>query len=95
MTTPPEKITVECPNCRDLFDAWRRRSINLSLGDEWSPDELREASTATCPRCRQIVKLETLVVEDDLLTFRGPLNLDYSSEAGDWIKRSEQTDDAR
>jgi hypothetical protein len=39
------------------------RRSNLSLGEEWSEKDPREATTATCPRCGHLAKLETLLVE--------------------------------
>lgn len=72
MTTPPERITVECPGCGERYEDWHRRSINLSLGEPWTADELREASTATCPRCSTVVEVDTLVIENGIWKFGGP-----------------------
>ena len=50
MTSPPESIRVECPDCGHLYSDWYRPSINLSL-DDFDDDYLEEASTTTCPEC--------------------------------------------
>ena len=66
MTNPPEQITVRCPSCSREYRAWWRPSINLGLGEEWTEEEVREASTATCPTCGTKVELGTLVVDGDI-----------------------------
>ena len=71
MTSPPEQITVQCPRCGFEYEDWYRPSINLNLGDDFSEEYLREASTATCPECGFTVELSTLVVEGDVWQF-GP-----------------------
>ncbi len=71
MTSPPKKITVACPGCGTLYEDWYRPSINLSLGEDWTAEELREASTARCPSCGHAVELDTLVVKGDVWTMRG------------------------
>ena len=50
MTSPPESIKVECPDCGHQYFDWYRPSINLSL-DDFDDDYLEEASTTTCPEC--------------------------------------------
>ena len=69
MTSPPERIRVECPACGTEFEDWHRASINLNL-EQWDADDLREATTATCPACGHVVELETLTVEGDVWRFR-------------------------
>jgi len=71
VTSPPEKIEVECPVCGRHYQDWHRPSVNLSLGDDFDEEYLREASTATCPDCGHVVELDTLVVENDVWTFGG------------------------
>lgn len=63
MTSPPQRITVDCPECRELYEAWWRPSINLSLGEAWTDEEMAEAATARCPSCRHVVELEALIVD--------------------------------
>jgi endogenous inhibitor of DNA gyrase (YacG/DUF329 family) len=71
MTSPPEQILVECPSCHHVYEDWWRPSINLQIED-FDDEYLREASTATCPKCGKKVDLEVLTVEPDG-TFRiGP-----------------------
>ena len=66
MTSPARAIEIECPRCELVYEAWHRRSINLGLGEEWSAERLREATTATCPSCAFLVELEALVVDGDV-----------------------------
>jgi hypothetical protein len=63
MTSPPQRITVECPACASQYGDWWRPSMNLDLED-FDDDYLEEASTATCPGCGHRVALGSLVVED-------------------------------
>jgi endogenous inhibitor of DNA gyrase (YacG/DUF329 family) len=65
VTKPREKVVVECPSCGRVFDDYYRSSINLSLGEEWSEQEIREETTATCPSCGHVVELGSLVVGGD------------------------------
>lgn len=64
MTSPPKQIRVKCPHCGTVFKDWWRPSINLQL-DDFDPDYLHEATTATCPECETVVKLDVLVVRED------------------------------
>lgn len=64
MTQPPEQITIECPKCGNRFQAWFRASINLSLGDMTEKDVERN-ETKRCPKCKQKIILDALVVEED------------------------------
>lgn len=50
MTSPPEEIIVECPNCRRWYDTWHRPSINRLI-DNFSDEFIEKASTAICPYC--------------------------------------------
>jgi ribosomal protein L7/L12 len=50
MTSPPEEIVVECPNCERWYDAWHRPSINRLI-DNFSDEFIEKASTAICPYC--------------------------------------------
>jgi len=71
VTSPPEQIEVECPGCGRVYKDWYRASVNLTL-EGWDADDpevkqyLRECSTATCPRCSNVVELDTLVVDGDV-----------------------------
>ena len=62
MTSPPEPITVECPNCRHEYEDWFRPSINLTL-DDFDDDYLDRCSSATCPNFGCTVKIDVLVVD--------------------------------
>ncbi len=64
MTSPPEKITVVCPECGEAYKDWYRASINLEL-DDFDDAYIEEASTATCPSCGHKVEISNLIVERD------------------------------
>ena len=53
MTSPTERILVECPRCRAEYLTSYRASINVDLDPDMAADEeyLREISTGTCPEC--------------------------------------------
>ena len=61
MSTPPEEITITCPDCGHVYKDWYRASINLAL-DDFGANYLEQASTTTCPVCRVTHDLGTLVV---------------------------------
>ncbi len=63
MTTPPEEITVECPECGEVYRDWYRASLNLDL-DDFDEAYIGEASTATCPACGHQVRVSNLIVEE-------------------------------
>lgn len=65
MTSPPQPVLVDCPRCRQIFEAWYRPSINLSLGEVWSKEDVDDATTAKCPTCQHQVLLNHLVVRED------------------------------
>lgn len=67
MTSPPTKITIQCSRCHQTFETWHRASINLDL-DPYTEEELQEATRETCPSCRLVIPLETLVVDGDTWT---------------------------
>jgi hypothetical protein len=69
LTSPPEKITVECPQCGHRYEDWIRRSVNLDL-DSFDSDYLENCSTATCPKCDHKVNLDVLVVENGVFTWK-------------------------
>lgn len=67
MTSPPSPIRVECRRCGTVWEDWHRPSINARLDPEMAADQeyLREASTATCPKCRHVAEIGTLIVDFD------------------------------
>jgi hypothetical protein len=64
MTSPPEKITIQCPRCGEVYEDWYRATVNLGL-DDFDEEYLRQCSTAACPKCGHEVKFDLLVVERD------------------------------
>jgi DNA-directed RNA polymerase subunit RPC12/RpoP len=54
-----------CPACGHKYETWYRSSINLSLGEEWTEDEIRAATHARCSHCGFESAVETLIVETE------------------------------
>lgn len=72
MTSPPEEIVVECPNCRRWYEDWYRPSINRLI-DNFSDDFIEQASTAICPYCHCKATLGLwLTNSPDQITIRLP-----------------------
>lgn len=63
MTTPAYEVIVECRNCGTEFHDWVRNSINLSLGETWTDDDIEEAFSVTCPECGHRESTGGLIVE--------------------------------
>jgi hypothetical protein len=72
VTSPPQEITVQCPQCGQIYKDWWRPSINLSLGERFSDEYLEEASTSTCPTCHYKVRHSLLVIRENGLWQIGP-----------------------
>jgi DNA-directed RNA polymerase subunit RPC12/RpoP len=65
VTSPPRQVEVVCPACGHEYETWHRRSINLTLGQGWTEEEIREATSARCPECGHEVEFRTLIVDTD------------------------------
>ena len=65
MTSPIERITVQCPACGVAYAASYRASYNAGLGEEWTAEEIEESSSATCPKCGHKVSFGQLRVSRD------------------------------
>jgi DNA-directed RNA polymerase subunit RPC12/RpoP len=63
MTSPPARVELDCPTCGTHFADYYRPSVNLSLGEEWTKEELEEAATVRCPSCGWRGEPGTLLVE--------------------------------
>jgi ribosomal protein S27AE len=61
MTSPIAHIEVECPDCGEQFVAWHRASVNLSLGEQWTKEELEEVKSAICPKCNGHFEKDVLI----------------------------------
>jgi hypothetical protein len=64
MTSPPIEVEVVCPHCGTVFRDWFRPSVNLSLGEEWTKEELEAATTVRSPECGTEVAPGSLIVEE-------------------------------
>jgi len=62
MTSPPQKVRVTCPSCGVEYEGYYRPSINLSLGEPWTDEEVEEASSVTCPQCGHRVTVDDAIV---------------------------------
>ena len=65
MTSPIEEIEVHCPQCSTIFTDRIRGSINLSLGEEWTDEEIDEATSVTCPTCKYKQYGDSIIVSND------------------------------
>ncbi len=61
MTSPIVNIEVECPDCGEQFVAWHRSSVNLSLGEHWTKEDLDDVKFAICPICKGRVEKDVLI----------------------------------
>ncbi len=64
MTSPPEQIEVQCPQCGAVYLDGYRPSINLTLED-FDDEYLDAASTSTCPGCSHKGRHNVLTVRED------------------------------
>ena len=62
MTSPIVEIQVQCPACGEQFATWHRSSVNLSLGEQWTKEELDELKFVYCPRCNGRFEKDLLIV---------------------------------
>ena len=65
ITAPIEEIEVQCPKCSTIYKDWIRGSINLSLGEEWTDEEIDEATSVTCPNCKYKQYGDSIIVSND------------------------------
>ena len=63
MTSPIENIEVECPACGEQFVTWHRGSVNLSLGEKWTKEELNEVRFAYCPKCNAHFEKDVFILQ--------------------------------
>lgn len=72
MTSPPEEIIVECPNCGRWYEDWYRPSINRLI-DNFSDEFIEKASTAICPYCNCKAALQVWITDStQQITIRIP-----------------------
>ena len=63
MSSPARAIRILCRSCGETFTTFTYRpAINVTLED-WTPEEIRTATTATCPDCGLEVQLTALLVD--------------------------------
>ena len=65
MTSPIEEIEVQCTKCSTIYKDWIRGSINLSLGEEWTDEEIDEATSVTCPNCKYKQYGDSIIVSNE------------------------------
>lgn len=65
MTSPPQRVTVSCPKCNRVFEDWYRPSINLSLGEPWTDEDIERATTVECPHCKHRFSPGSLIVDPE------------------------------
>jgi hypothetical protein len=65
MTSPIAPVIIACPMCATRFTHYTRASVNMTLGETFSEEDLRSWSTAVCPTCEHTVDLDMLVVDSD------------------------------
>ena len=65
MTSPIEEIEIQCPKCSAIYKDTIRASINLSLGEEWTDEEIDEATSVTCPNCKYKQYGDSIIVSND------------------------------
>jgi DNA-directed RNA polymerase subunit RPC12/RpoP len=63
VTSPPVQVEVVCPPCQTRFRRSYRLSINLTLGEEWTEEEIDKATTIPCPGCGVRIDPGSLIVE--------------------------------
>ena len=63
MTSPIVDIEVECPICGEQFVTWHRASVNLSLGEKWTKEELDGVKFAICPKCNGRIDKDVLIAK--------------------------------
>lgn len=51
MTTPMYEVEVLCVRCGTHYSDWRRDSVNLSLSNDLSEQEIDDQLTTKCPTC--------------------------------------------
>jgi len=76
MTSPPEDVTLVCPECGLQYKDWWRPSVNLDL-DDFDEKYLEECSSAVCPSCGHKVYFDSLVVRN------GVFHLGHEASAGE------------
>jgi hypothetical protein len=62
MTSPIREVEVVCPDCGVEFRDTYRPSVNVSLGEDWTQEDLDAATTVRCPACDWNGEPETLIV---------------------------------
>lgn len=58
-------IDVTCPKCGKEFRDSYRPSINLSLGEPWTEEQIERAMSVLCPHCGTRTHVGGLVVGKD------------------------------
>jgi DNA-directed RNA polymerase subunit RPC12/RpoP len=62
MTSPVVDFEIKCPNCEEKFTTWHRTSVNLSIGEKWTNEQLYELMFVNCPGCSSRLEKDVLVM---------------------------------
>lgn len=63
MTMPPQRVKVECPRCKTVYEDWFHPSINMAL-EPLTPEQVEEMATVCCPNCGRKMWLASVIVND-------------------------------
>jgi len=70
VSSPPESVTVKCPQCGQTYEDWWRPSVNLNL-ETFDDEYLDACSSAVCPKCGHKVKFDVLTVRGNTFFWSG------------------------
>lgn len=63
MTSPAREIRIVCRRCGATYSSTSYRpTINVTT-EAWSEEEIRDATTATCPECGLVSRLTSLIID--------------------------------
>jgi endogenous inhibitor of DNA gyrase (YacG/DUF329 family) len=58
MSSPVERIYVDCPGCGTVFEDWDRASVDAAMAADH--EYMRRLATATCPTCSVVWNISEL-----------------------------------
>lgn len=63
MSSPARQIQIHCKGCGTTYYSLSYRPIINLTTEEWTAQEVRASTTATCPECSLEVQLTALLVD--------------------------------